>query len=144
MRKKLYLFSALAMLSYSGWTTAVLAAQERFECTLTQRSNRGPVPEVIDVIVDRSRNTVQVQDVFTRQLFPEPIYATITTASPQKISVRWKLTGLSYKGSETAITGGIVDYKLSIRLDTLSASLSGVSREYYSRVFGEGRCSRVN
>lgn len=144
MRNQSYLFCALTVLSFSGWTTAVQAAQERFECTLTQRSNRGPVPEKIDVIVDRSRNTVQVQDIFTKQLFPNPVYATIQTASPQKISVRWKLTGLSYKGSETAITGGIVDYKLSIRLDTLRASLSGVTREYYSRAFGEGRCIRLN
>lgn len=131
------LVSTAVILSASG------AWAQQYNCTFSDRSNRGPVPEQLSVSLDIDRYTARVQDSFTRQVSNVPVVAQLEMVGPEKARVSWRLTGISYRGSETHISSGVVDYKLNFRLNTKRATLTGVSREYFSQIHGSGTCVRL-
>ena len=141
MHLSVKIYTALFLLISAG--TAAEAAQETYACEFTTRSSRGPVPETLQLRVDRRAYQASVQDSFTKQLFPTPVNADYESLGPDRFIVRWRLVGLNYKGAESKVTGGIVDYKLRIKVAGGAAQLTGVSREYFSDIHGKGRCQRV-
>jgi hypothetical protein len=128
--------AAVVILSASGvWA-------QQYNCTFSERSNRGPVPEQLSVSLNIDGYEAKVQDSFTRQVSSVPVSAELEMIGPEKARVSWRLTGISYRGSQTHISSGVVDYQLNFRFNTNRATLTGVSREFYSHVHGQGTCVR--
>jgi hypothetical protein len=124
-----------------GTAAPVFADQSKvFECVYTQKPNRGPVPATFTLTIKQDEQFALIEAVFTRQLHSYPVRARLAQLSKTKWRVKWQLVGLDYQGTESKVSGGIVDYSLSLNVLTGRFVMNGTTREYFPTVHGNGRC----
>lgn len=125
-----------------GLGATVAHAGDKYSCTFDNVAPRSPVPEAMTLDVRSDQWVAFVQDDYTKQVSTRPVSATIDSFSSKKLRLKWQLVGLSYQGTETWISSGVVDYKLTVFTKTNKAILTGATREYYSRLYAEGTCTK--
>jgi len=113
-----------------------LAQTTQYECKFAQvRRDKGWVPDVVFIVVDDTKATIEVYDPIIDHFVGKPIAATMTGDTKARKSFSWDVQ-FSVKGQ-----GGRMSYSLTYYVNGRPAKISAVPGSYDNRFTDEGSCT---
>ncbi len=130
--KSLFLSAILAL-------SPIAAAAESYKCTTTNFGVDGWVPPVIILGVDQEANVGSAFDSGIQEVHKAPIPVKFKKWSDNRYQFNWTVKGI--KSSNAG--GGTMSYKVTLRPQSGTFTLSGLLHGYDNVISGSGTCELI-
>ena len=130
---KYLILSAVLML------TPLAATAQSYDCKTANFGNGGFVAPRIILGMDEKANAASVFDGFIKDAHKAPIPAKLKKWSDSRFQFNWTTKGITTKN----VGAGTVSYKLTLRPQNGSFTLSGRLHGYDNVISATGACKRI-